>query len=129
MEVISELNQPNPPGKRSITRQYGVSEATTGKVWSKSEDIRKRSALMSDEAKKKTFRAFVGRFTAVEHKSYLWIDRMRRANPPVLPSLVILKAKKIAKELLSPITARNFENFWHYDIINGSLNLKVRVTV
>ena len=26
LEVISELNQPNPPGKRSIARHYGVSE-------------------------------------------------------------------------------------------------------
>ena len=63
LEVISKLNQPNPPSKRTITRQYGVSEATIRKVWLKREDIRKRSALMSEEAKKKTFRASVGRFT------------------------------------------------------------------
>ena len=55
---------------------------------------------MSDEAKKKTFRASVGRFTEVEDKLDLWIDSMRRANLPVSPSLAILKAKKIAKELL-----------------------------
>ena len=66
LEVISNFNQPNFPSKRSIARQYGVSEATTRKVWSKLEDIRKRSALMSEEAKKKIFRASVGRFTKVE---------------------------------------------------------------
>ena len=66
--VISKLNQPNPPSKQSITQQYGVSEATIRKVWSKREDIRKLSALMSDEAKKKTFKASVGRFTEVEDK-------------------------------------------------------------
>ena len=42
LEVISELNQPNPPSKRSITRQYGVSEAAIRKVWSKREDTCKR---------------------------------------------------------------------------------------
>ena len=102
LEVIFKFNQPNPPSKRSIARQYGVSEATTRKVWSKREDIRKRSALMSEEAKKKTFRASVGRFTEVKNKLYLWIDSMRRANLSVAPSLAILKPKKIAKELLIP---------------------------
>ena len=57
LEVISKLNQPNPPSKQSI-----VCEATIRKVWSKREDICKRFALMSEKAKKKTFRASVGRF-------------------------------------------------------------------
>ena len=57
--------------KRSITRQNGVSEATIRKIWSNREDIRKCSDLMSEEAKKKTFRASVGRFTEVEDKLYL----------------------------------------------------------
>ena len=53
LEVISELNQPNPPSKQSITRQYGVSEATIRKVWTQHEDIRKRSALMFEKQKRK----------------------------------------------------------------------------
>ena len=68
-------------------------EASIRKVWSKREDIRKRSALMSEEAKKKIFRAFVGRFTQVEDKLDLWIYCMRRVNLPVPPSFAILKAK------------------------------------
>ena len=71
LEVITNLNHPNPSSKRSIALQYGVSEATIRKVWSKREDIRKRSVLMSEEAKKKTLRASVGRFTDVEDKLYL----------------------------------------------------------
>ena len=110
LKVISELNQPNPPSKQNIARQYGVSEATIKKVWSKREDIRKRSALMSEEAKKKTFRASVGRFTEVEDKLYLWIDGVRRENLPIPPSLVILKAKKIAEELL--ISQDDFNASW-----------------
>ena len=90
LEVICRWNQPNPPCKRSIARQYRMSEATIRKVWSKREDIRKRSALMSEEAKKKIFRASVGRFTEVEGKLSVWIDSMRRANLPVPPSLAIL---------------------------------------
>ena len=68
LEVISELNQPNLCSKQSTTRQYRVSE---NKVWLKLEDICKCSVLMSEEAKKKTFRASVGRFTEVKDKLYL----------------------------------------------------------
>ena len=71
LEVICRWNQPNPPSKQSIARQYRMSEATFRKVWLKREDIRKRSATMSEEAKKKTFRASVGRFTEVEAKLYM----------------------------------------------------------
>ena len=71
LEVISKLNQPNPPSKRSIARQYEVSEATIRKAGLKREDIRKRSALMSKEVKKKAFKASVGRFTELEDKLYL----------------------------------------------------------
>ena len=53
------------------------------KVWSTRKDIRKRSALMSEEAKKKKFRASVGRFTEEEDKLYLLIYSMRRVNLPV----------------------------------------------
>ena len=53
LEVISKLNQPNSHSKRNITRQYGVNEATIRKVWSKRDAVRKRSALMSEDAKKK----------------------------------------------------------------------------
>ena len=55
---------------------------------------------MSEEAKRKTFGASVGRFTEIEDKLDLWIDGVRRENLPFPPSLAILKAKKIAEELL-----------------------------
>ena len=53
LEVISKLNQPNPPSKRSIARQYEVSETAIRKIWLNRENIRKRSALMSEDTKKK----------------------------------------------------------------------------
>ena len=65
-----------------------MSEATIRKVWSKRDNIRKRSALMSEKAKMKTFKKY-----RVEDKLYLWIDSMRRPNLSVPPSLAILKTK------------------------------------
>ena len=49
LEVISKLNQPNPPI---------VNKALHDRL--KCEDIHKHSALMSKEAKKKTFKSFCG---------------------------------------------------------------------
>ena len=74
------------------------------KVWEKWEQILERSALMSDEAKEKTFRPFAGRFTELEDMLYIWIDSMRRANLHVPPFLAIAKAKSIASSLLIPET-------------------------
>ena len=47
LDIISKLSRPNPPSKRSISRQYEVSE-----TWINREGIHKRSALMSEEIKK-----------------------------------------------------------------------------
>ena len=82
------------------------------KILSKCEVIRKRSALMSEEAKKKTFRASVGRFTELEDKLYLWIDCMCPANFPAPPLQAILKAKKIAEQLL--ISQDDFKASWQW---------------
>jgi len=71
LEVISRLSQTNPPSKQSIARQYKVSEATIRKVWAMRKVIQKRSDLMSDETKKKKFRASVRRFKEMEDKLYL----------------------------------------------------------
>jgi len=71
LEVISKLSQTNPPSKRSIARQYKVSDATIRKVWAKREVIHKRSDLMSEETKYIKFRAPVGRFQDMEDKLYL----------------------------------------------------------
>jgi hypothetical protein len=59
-EIISKLNKTNPPSKRALAREYNVSEDAIRKVWEKRDSILERSALLSEEAKQKTFRALVG---------------------------------------------------------------------
>ena len=89
-----------------------MSETAFTKVWSNLDDIRKRSALMPEEAKKKKFRASVGWLTELEDKLYFWIDSMRCASLPVPPTLAILKAKKIAEQL--SISRVDFEASWQW---------------
>ncbi len=98
-EIIVKLSKTDAPSKRGIARKYDVSEGAIRKVWDKREQILEWSALMSDEAKEKTFWSSVGRFTELEDMLYIWIDSMRRANLPVPPSLAIAKAKSIASSL------------------------------
>jgi hypothetical protein len=59
---------------------------------------------MSNEAKEKTFRSSIGRFTELENMLYIWIDNMHRANLLVPPSFAIAKAKCIASSLSIPET-------------------------
>jgi len=65
-EIISKLSKTNPPSKRALACEYDVSEGAIRKVWEKRDSILERSALLSEEAKQKTFRASFGRFTELE---------------------------------------------------------------
>jgi hypothetical protein len=68
-------------------------------VWDNLEAILERSSLLFEEAEERTFQASIGRFTELEDMLYIWIDSMRHAKLPVLPSLAIAKAKSIASNL------------------------------
>jgi transposase-like protein len=70
-EIIAKLSKTDAPSNRAIAREYDVSEGAIRKVWDKREQILERSALMSDEAKEKTFRSYVGRFTELEDMLYI----------------------------------------------------------
>jgi hypothetical protein len=97
------------PSKQTIN---DVNEGTIRKVWDKREQILKRFALMSNQAKEKTFRSSVGHFTELEDMLYIWIDIMRHANLHVSPSLAIAKAKSIASSL--SISKTNFKASWQW---------------
>jgi hypothetical protein len=111
-EIIAKLSKTDATSKRAIAREYDVSEGAIRKVWDKREQILERFALMSDEAKEKTFGSSVGRFTELEDMLYIWIDNMRRANLPVPPSLAIAKAKSIASSL--SILEMDFKASWQW---------------
>ena len=111
-EIIAKLSKTDAHSKRAIAREYDVSEGAIRKVWDKREQILERSALMSDEAKEKTFRSSVGRFTELEDMLYIWIDSMGHANLPVPASLAIAKAKSIASSLSIPET--DFKASWQW---------------
>ena len=76
LEVIAKLSVPSAPIKRSLAREYGVSEGAIRKIMKNQEGIQKRSALMSEEGKRKTLRVSIGQFYELEDILYVWIDRM-----------------------------------------------------
>jgi hypothetical protein len=54
-EIISKLSKMNAPSKRALAREYSVNEGAILKVWDNQEAILERSALLSEEAKERTF--------------------------------------------------------------------------
>jgi hypothetical protein len=54
-EIISKLSKMNAPSKRALAREYSVSEGAILKVWDNHEAILERYALLSEEAKERTF--------------------------------------------------------------------------
>jgi hypothetical protein len=79
-EIISKLSKTNASSKKALTQKYNVSEGAIWKVWDNREAILERFALLSEEAKERTFWAFNGRFTELENMLYIWIDNMRHAK-------------------------------------------------
>ena len=111
-DIIAKLSRSNPPSKRSVAREFDVTEGAIRKIWENREEIQNRCASMSEDFKAQTFRVCVGRFSELENLLYLWIDSMRRANMPVPPSLAILKAKQIASDL--SISEDDFKASWQW---------------
>jgi hypothetical protein len=58
-KIITKLSKTNAPSKRALAREYSVSEGAIQKVWDNQEAILEQFALLSEEAKERTFRASV----------------------------------------------------------------------
>jgi hypothetical protein len=101
-EIISKVSKTNAQSKKALAREDSVSEGTILKVWDNQEVILEQSTLLCKEAKERTFRAFVGRFTELEDMLYIWIDSMCPAKLLVSPSFAIAKTKSIASNLSIP---------------------------
>jgi hypothetical protein len=61
-----KLSKTNAPSKKALAQEYNVSEGAIRKVWDNQEAMLERFALLSEEAKERTFRASVGQFTELE---------------------------------------------------------------
>jgi hypothetical protein len=70
-EIISKLSKTNVLNKRVLAREYNVSESAIRKVWDNHEAILEWFALLSEEAKERTFRASVEQFIELEDMLYI----------------------------------------------------------
>ncbi len=61
-----ELSKMNASSKRALAQEYNVSEGAIRKVWDNQEAMLERFALLSEEAKERTFQASVEQFTELE---------------------------------------------------------------
>ena len=61
LQIIKELSEPNHESKRSLGKKFGVSEAAIRQTWNSRDDIRKRSAELTEDYKTKRSRISVRR--------------------------------------------------------------------
>lgn len=73
LEIIANLQKSKASSKRSLARDYGVSESAIRKVWSNRDEILERSELMTEEGKQNHLRASNPKFPEVEEIVYQWI--------------------------------------------------------
>jgi hypothetical protein len=111
-EIILKLNKTNAPSKRALAREYNINEGAIRKVWDNHEAILEWSALLSKEAKERTFRPSIGQFIELEDMLYIWTNSMHCAKLPILPSLAIAKAKSSASSF--SILESNFKASWQW---------------
>jgi hypothetical protein len=67
LEIIRKLQKTNGPSKRSLAREYQVSESAIRKVWGNRETIENRSSMMSSKGLESRFRNSGGRFDELEN--------------------------------------------------------------
>ena len=51
LEIINQLERKNPPRKRYLRRSFNVSEGATRKIWQNRDEIKRRSADISEQRK------------------------------------------------------------------------------
>ena len=110
LTVIANLESTTLTSKRSLARQFDVDEATIRRIWQSRDMIKQRSENLSEEAKAKRCRLLPPKFNELEDELFVWIEKIRKFQVPISPSLVILKAKDIANKM--GISTNDFRGSW-----------------
>lgn len=112
LEIIKELEQQHPLSKRALGRKFNVTEGAIRKVFTNRDNIKKRSAELSEETKNKKCRMHARKHSDIEDKLYEWLQLIRKVELPVSPSLTIGKSKELAKNMGLP--EEQFKGSWRW---------------
>ena len=66
LEIINQLERKNPPSKRYLGRSFDVSEGAIRKIWQNRDEIKRRSAYMSEQRKIKKLRFSSAKYSELE---------------------------------------------------------------
>ena len=110
LEIISKLQQSNPPSKRAIAREYNIGESAIRKLWNQRELVLQRVQDIPDSSRASVCRRTQAWFPELEDRLYKWIDAMRRLKLELPPTLVIAKAREISNIL--NIAEEDFKASW-----------------
>ena len=110
LDIIGELDKPNPPSKRQLGRVYKVDESSIRYIWKTRETIKGKAEGVSEDYKSKKSRFTSPKFSLLEDTLYEWINQIRNAKIPVPPSLTLVKARQIADSMNIP--EEDFKASW-----------------
>ena len=99
LEIIKELEKENAPSKRKLARDYNVDESSIRYIWKNKSDLKRKSLGLPESYKCKRSRLVALKFGDIEDKLDNWVKVMRELNLPVSPSILLVKAKKVAEKL------------------------------
>ncbi len=99
LQILAQLESPDPPSKSAIARAFGVSDAAILKLQKNKATLLARTAGMTPLVLAKTFRYQPPTHPQVEQALAAWVVRFRRLRVELPPSLVLAKADEIARTM------------------------------
>lgn len=100
LEIIRRKQTASPPvSLRQLAREFKVDEKTIRRVVASSAELEQRSSSAALSRRNTAFRRPTPRFPELEKQLAAWIDAKQRAKEEISPSLVIDKAKLLARGL------------------------------
>ncbi|RLN74372.1 hypothetical protein BBJ28_00019274, partial [Nothophytophthora sp. Chile5] len=101
LEIVRKRQAATPPvSLRQLARDYGVDEKTVRRVVAASADIEARAGSSAAMGRRgRAFRKPSPKFPELERALAAWLDARERAKAEISPSVVIDKAKLVARAL------------------------------
>jgi hypothetical protein len=90
LEIINNLQKPNPPISQPIASDYCVSKSAIRKLLDQKDSIFKCTEHVPESTRNSTFHVSQACFPEAEDQLFLWVDTMRHLKLELPPTLVMV---------------------------------------
>jgi len=104
LAIINELSLPDGRSQVALAAIHGVTVKAVWSLWQRREIVVARCAGKTSQQLESTLRFQPARYPDIEDRLNLWLEHVRSLRVPVPPSLALVKADAIARDLGIPAT-------------------------